>query len=77
VTRRTPLQAELLGGRDGPSGWTLTAGPGAPKNVSLEALVCLERRLRSDGDVSAANDLYQQVTMLAGVAEAWRRNTDT
>jgi hypothetical protein len=42
----------------------------------LEALVCLERQLRSDGDVNAANDLYQQVTTLAGVAEAWRRNTD-
>jgi hypothetical protein len=54
----------------------LTAGTRARKNVSLEALVCLEHQLRADGDVDAANDLYLQVTKLAGVAEAWRRNTN-
>ena len=37
-----------------------------------KALLCLERQLRADGNTGAADDLYRQLTVLAGVAEAWR-----
>jgi hypothetical protein len=41
--------------------------------MSLEALLCLEHQLRAAGDLTMANDLYRQVTILARVAEAWRQ----
>jgi hypothetical protein len=67
------LRAALLGGPHGPSGWALSNGSGRRSAVSLEALLCLEHQLRAAGDLSAADDLYRQVTILARVAEAWRQ----
>jgi hypothetical protein len=66
------LRATLAGGSAGPSGWALSDGSGAARKVTLEALLCLERKLRTDGNTGAADDLYRQITALAGVAEAWR-----
>jgi hypothetical protein len=40
--------------------------------LSLEALLCLEHKLRANGDTDTADDLHRQVTTLARIAEAWR-----
>jgi hypothetical protein len=67
------LRATLVGGPHGPSGWALSNGSGRGSVVTLEALLCLEHKLRSAGDLNAADDLYRQVTTLARVAEAWQQ----
>jgi hypothetical protein len=72
MRNRNRLRAALVGGHDGPSGWTLSNGLGGRTTLSLEALLCLEHQLRADGDPEAADDLHRQVTTLARVAEAWR-----
>jgi hypothetical protein len=72
MKNRNRLRAALVGGADGPSGWALSNGSGGRTTLSLEALLCLEHKLRADGDPDAADDLHRQVTTLARVAEAWR-----
>jgi hypothetical protein len=72
MRNRGRLRAALVGGAGGPSGWALSNGAGGRTAVSLEALLCLEHKLRADGDTDTADDLHRQVTTLARVAEAWR-----
>jgi hypothetical protein len=72
VTVVVRLRAALVGGPDGPSGWALSNGTGGRTTLSLEALLCLEHKLRTDGDHDAAEDLHGQVTTLARIAESWR-----
>jgi hypothetical protein len=72
MRNRGRLSAALVGGADGPSAWALSNGAGGRTAVSLEALLCLEHRLRVDGDTEAADDLHRQITNLARIAEAWR-----
>jgi hypothetical protein len=72
MKNKAPLRAALVGGANRPSGWALSNGAGVRTALSLEALLCLENKLRTDGQHDAANDLYHQVTTLARIAEAWR-----